>query len=63
VVVLDAVISSTGCVRNLRVMHSVYPSLNLAALVAVSEWQFKPTVVDGVPVPVQMNVTVNFTLK
>ena len=34
-----------------------------AALDAVKQWQFTPTLLNGVPVPVIMTVTVNFTLQ
>jgi protein TonB len=37
--------------------------LDQPALDAVKQWQFAPTVLDGVPVPVIMTVTVNFTLQ
>ena len=38
------------------------PLLVPAALDAVKQWQFQPTLLNGVPVPVIMTVTVNFTL-
>jgi len=34
-----------------------------AALTAVRQWKFSPTLLNGVPVPIVMTVTVNFTLK
>ena len=34
-----------------------------AALDAVRQWTFTPTTLNGVPVPVIMTVTVNFTLQ
>ena len=37
--------------------------LDQAALDAVKQWQFTPTLLNGVPVPVIMTVTVNFTLQ
>ncbi len=36
--------------------------LDQAALDAVEQWRFTPTIRDGVAVPVVMTVTVNFTL-
>ena len=38
------------------------PLLDQAALDAVKQWQFQPTLLNGVAVPVIMTVTVNFTL-
>jgi protein TonB len=37
--------------------------LDAAALEAVRQWEFTPTTLNGVPVPVIMTVTVNFALS
>ena len=37
--------------------------LDEAALKAVREWRYDPTMVDGKAVPVKMTVTVNFSLR
>ncbi len=37
--------------------------LDVAALRAVSEWAYTPTLLNGQPVPVIMTVTVQFTLQ
>ena len=55
-------ISEGGSVTNARILRSV-PLLDQAALNAVRQWQFTPTLLNGVPVPVIMSVTVNFTLR
>jgi len=39
------------------------PLLDAAALDAVRQWVYAPTLLDGAPVPVVMTVTVNFRLK
>jgi TonB family protein len=62
VVIIEAVIDTTGSVHSARVLRSI-PALDRAALEAVQQWRFTPTLVDGVPVPVAMTVTVNFTLQ
>jgi TonB family protein len=62
-VVLESVISRTGCIHSLRVMRSANPMLNIAALKAVSAWRFTPTLLEGRPVPIIMTVIVNFTLQ
>ena len=41
---------------------SSLPMLDQAAVEAVHQWQFEPTLLNGVAVPVIMTVTVNFTL-
>jgi protein TonB len=62
IVILEAVIGEDGRVRSLRVLRSV-PLLDQAALDAVRQWQFTPTLLNGEPVPVVMTVTVGFVLK
>lgn len=62
VVIIEAVIGADGLIDSTRVLRSV-PELDAAALLAVSAWQYTPTLTNGVAVPVQMTVTVNFTLK
>lgn len=61
VVVIDARIDVDGCVRNAEVVRSV-PGLDQAALDAVTQWEFSPTVVNGKPIPVLLTITVRFTL-
>ena len=60
-VVLEAVISPTGCVRSLDVVQGI-PVLNWEAMRAVSQWRYTPTLLNGIPVPVIMTVSVNFKL-
>ena len=44
-----------------QVLRSI-PLLDEAALTAVRQWKFTPTLLNGVPVPIVMTVTVNFKL-
>jgi protein TonB len=37
--------------------------LDQAAIDAVMQWEYTPTLLNGVPVPVIMTVTVNFSLR
>jgi TonB family protein len=62
VVILEAVIATDGTVRDARVLRSI-PALDDAALGAVRQWAFTPTLLNGVPVEVIMTVTVNFTVR
>jgi protein TonB len=39
------------------------PMLDEAALEAVRKWVYTPTLLDGVPTPVIMTVTVRFRLR
>jgi protein TonB len=62
VVILEAGIAEDGRVRELHVLRSV-PLLDDAAMRAVMQWQFTPTLLNGAPVNVIMTVTVSFTLN
>ena len=60
-VILEAVIAADGRVQDVRVLRSK-PLLDQAAVDAVRQWRFTPTLLNGIPVPVIMTVTVNFEL-
>jgi periplasmic protein TonB len=62
VVVLAALIGPDGRVHNLRVL-SGHPLLTQAALVAVRQWRYQPTLLNGVPVEVDTTVEVRFVLR
>jgi protein TonB len=59
-VVIEATIDKEGNVADAHVVRSV-PLLDQAALDAVQQWKYEPSQQNGVPVPVVMTVTVNFT--
>jgi periplasmic protein TonB len=61
-VILQATIDEQGSVREVKVLRSV-PLLDDAAVRAVSQWKFTPTLLNGTPVPVVMTVTVGFALQ
>ena len=58
-VVIDAIIGKNGEVRDARIVKSV-PTLDDAALAAVREWVYTPTLLNGVPVDVAMTVSISF---
>ena len=60
VVTIEATIGFDGKVVDARVVHSI-PLLDQAALDAVRQWEYMPTLLNGVPVSVLMTVTINFT--
>ncbi len=60
-VILQAVISKTGVVENLRAV-SGHPMLIPAAVEAVKQWRYKPYFLNGEPVEVETTIQVNFTL-
>ena len=59
IVTIDAIIATDGTVKDARILRG-NPLLNQAALDAVLQWTFTPTLLNGAPVEVQMTVTVNF---
>ena len=61
IVIIEAIVGVDGRVTDARVLRSK-PLLDEAALAAVRQWEFTPTTLNGVPVPVIMTVTVNFML-
>jgi len=60
VVVLEVRIGTDGRVEEGHVLRSI-PLLDQAALDAVKQWEFVPTLMNGAPVPIMMTVTVNFS--
>jgi TonB family protein len=62
VVILECTIDGAGKVTDTKVLRSI-PLLDLAAQEAVRQWLYTPTLLNGVPVPVIMTVTVSFTLS
>jgi TonB family protein len=59
VVILEVLIDEQGRVASARVLRSI-PLLDQAALDAVYQWEYTPTLLNGVPVPVVMTATVAF---
>lgn len=62
-VVLAAVIDKDGTIQNLHVLSTASPLLNQAAIDAVKQWKYRPYVLNGEPVVVDTQITVNFTLS
>ena len=60
--IVEATIGTDGRVQAARVLRAL-PFLDQAALTAVRQWVYTPTLLNGIPVPVIMTVTVNFTLS
>jgi protein TonB len=60
-VILEALISEDGTVREVRVLRPA-PLFEEAAITAVRQWRFTPTLLNGERVPIVMTVTVGFTL-
>jgi periplasmic protein TonB len=61
-VVLQAEISKEGTIENLHLI-SGHPMLAPSAIEAVKQWRYKPYFLNGEPVPVETQITVNFSLS
>lgn len=58
---LEAVISKEGAITNLKVLKGD-AVLGRAAMDAVRQWRYKPYYLDGQPVEIDTQITVNFKL-
>jgi periplasmic protein TonB len=61
-VVLCAIISKAGTIEDLRVL-SGHPMLVAAALEAVSQWRYRPYILNSQPIEVETQITVSFSLS
>ena len=62
VVLLQVMVDEQGNVSDVTVIRG-HPLLNQAAVDAVKQWKYSPTLLNGEPVPVVATVTVNFVLR
>ena len=62
IIIIEVRIGKDGRVEEAHVLKSI-PLLDEAALDAVKQWEFTPTLMNGQPVPIIMTTTVNFTLQ
>jgi periplasmic protein TonB len=58
---LRAIISKTGTIENLAWVNG-HPMLSSAAIAAVRQWRYRPYMLNGEPVEVETEITVNFVL-
>ena len=61
-VIIAALISKEGTIENLRVL-SGHPMLIPAAISAVKQWRYRPYILNGDPIEVDTQITVNFLLS
>jgi TonB family protein len=61
-VIVRAVVSTAGDTLNPEVINTVHPGLAQAALDAVRQWRYQPTLLNGQPVEVVTTITVTFEL-
>lgn len=63
VVIVQAIIDKQGNVTNVKVLKGLSMGLDDEAVKAIKKWQFKPATLNGKPVDVYYNLTVNFRLQ
>jgi protein TonB len=61
-VIIEAIIARDGTIKNAKVIRSV-PMLDQAALDAVNQWRYTPTLLNNQPVEVIMSVNVTFAIQ
>jgi TonB family protein len=62
IVLLSLVVDAQGLPQNVRVVRGVGMGLDEKAIEAVKQYKFKPAMENGEPVPVQLNMEVNFKI-
>lgn len=63
-VILHAVIGLDGRPLSLRAMNNdIDPELARAAIEAVSQWRYRPTLLNGEPIEIDTTIMVNFSLE
>jgi len=62
VVTVNLIVDDKGMPQNVHVLRSVGMGLDDKAVEAVKQYRFKPAMEAGKPVPVQLNVEVNFQI-
>jgi protein TonB len=60
--VYEAIITTTGCVANLRLLKSSSPELDVMGMEAIAQWRYRPASLNGRPVRVYLTVTVTYRL-
>jgi TonB family protein len=62
VVLVGLIVDATGAPREIRVIRPLGHGLDEQAVIAVSQYRFTPAQYHGKPVPVEINIEVNFRL-
>jgi protein TonB len=59
---LRAIIGTDGTIRSLQIVASD-PLFDLSAKEAVSQWRYRPTILNGLPVEIDTYITVIYTTQ
>ena len=63
VVILQAVVDTLGNVGYVKVLKGLPEGLTESTVQVVEQWRYEPATLNGEPVPVYINLTVNFSLQ
>jgi protein TonB len=63
VVILEATVGEDGDVMEVKLLRSANPLLDREAERAVRQWRYSPIVLNGIPVPFILTVTLSFSLE
>ena len=61
--IYGAIISPTGCLRDIQVLKSSYPLLDMVGMEALARWRYKPATLNGQPVTVFLTITITYNLR
>jgi len=61
-VLLSVVVGTDSAAHNIKVLRSLGRGLDEEAIAAVKQWRFQPGMKDGIPVPVEVAIEINFHL-
>jgi len=61
-VIVQCIIDRRGMLRDVTVLRSPHPMLSESVTTAIRQWRFEPGTLDGRPLDVIFNLTVNFSL-
>ena len=59
---VSLIVDAQGNPQNVHIIRHLKMGLDEAALAAVSQYKFKPATLQGTPVPVEVNIEVNFKI-
>jgi TonB family protein len=62
IVLVNLIVDTNGLPRNVHVLRGVGMGLDETAVAAVKQYTFQPAMENGKPVPVELNVEVNFQI-
>jgi protein TonB len=63
IVILEAVVSTDGCVESVKILRSRHPLLDKPSEEALLQWRYSPLVLNGIPTSFVLTVTFNFSVQ